>query len=243
MPSSCAGIISQARMTSTRLPGKVLMKIGGKTLLEYHIERLRWSGLPLVVATTVNQADDPIVEACDQLGIPTFRGDENDVLSRYHEAIDKFGFDPIVRVTSDCPLIDGWMIGEAVKKYTEAKTPWLYASNCLERTYPRGFDFEIFSRDMIDEAFQKAHSTPEREHVTPYLHQNLHGKTQFLSLTRSPDLSGFRLTVDEPDDFKMIERLILGFACAGKPENEITEILLQNPELRKINSHIEQKKV
>jgi len=230
-------------MTSTRLPGKILMKIGGKTLLEYHVERLRWSGLHIVIATTVNKTDDPIVELCGKLGVPVFRGDENDVLSRYYGAMEEFCFDPIVRVTSDCPLIDGYLIEDALKKYQQAKNPWLYASNCLERTYPRGFDFEIFSKEMLKEAFEKATAPAEREHVTPYLHQNLHGKTKFMSLTRSPDLGSYRLTVDEPDDFKLMEKLILDFDCGSKSESEIGQILLNNPELQKINSHVEQKKV
>lgn len=243
MASKGPGIISQARMTSTRLPGKVLMKVAGKTLLEYHIERLRLSGLPVVVATTTNETDEPIVDLCNQLQVPVYRGDENDVLSRFWETAEKFQIDPIVRVTSDCPLIDGKMIAQAVQQYLESKKSWLYLSNCLERTYPRGFDFEVFSREMLNEAFEKAQSLPEREHVTPYIHQNHHGKTKLQSIKRSTDMSAHRLTVDELDDFRLIEKLIIDYSAAEKSEREISQILIDHPELQRMNSHIEQKKV
>jgi spore coat polysaccharide biosynthesis protein SpsF len=237
------GIISQARMTSTRLPGKVLKQVLGKPLLAYHLERLQWSRLPVVVATTVLSTDDPIVQFCENQSIPIYRGDENDVLSRYYWAAQKFGFDTVVRVTSDCPLIDGNLIRQAVDQYQTLKNPWTYMSNCLERTYPRGFDFEVFSFEMIKAAFENAKSTPEREHVTPYFYQMKDPRTKLHSLTRASNLSRFRLTVDEPDDFKLMETLIADYDCAHKSEAEIGQVLLAHPELGQINAHIEQKKL
>ncbi len=230
-------------MTSTRLPGKVLKQIQGRSLLDYHLDRLAWSGLPVVVATTVNKTDDPIVQFCEQKGIPTFRGDENDVLSRYYGAAQKFGFDIVVRVTSDCPLIDGKLIRQAVDQYQAQGQAWTYMSNCLERTYPRGFDFEVFSFDMLKTAFEKATTPPQREHVTPYFYQKVDSRTVLKSLTRGSNLSQFRLTVDEPDDFKLIEKLISDYGCATKTEAEIGEVLQKHPELGNINAHIEQKKL
>lgn len=239
-----AGIISQARMTSTRLPGKVLRSIRGNTLLHYHLKRLQASGLPVVVATTVNASDEPIVEACDLEKIPYHRGSESDVLERYYQAAQKFGFDVVVRVTSDCPLIDGHLIRQAVDQYLQdSKTDWMYMSNCIERTYPRGFDFEIFSFAMLEEAFQKARTPSEREHVTPYIHQNRHGKTKFHHIKRTPDMSSHRLTVDEIDDFRLMETLIEKFHCDDLNESQICQILTDHPELKDINQHIEQKKV
>lgn len=229
-------------MTSTRLPGKVLKTINGKTLLQYHLQRLQQSLYPVMVATTVNQTDDPIVDACEKYGIPFHRGSEHDVLSRYFDAALKFDLDVIVRVTSDCPLVDGELIQRSVQHHLSAFTPWLYTSNCIERTYPRGFDFEIFSFEMLKEAYNLAKSTPEREHVTPYIHQNKHGKTRFQHITRQPDMSSYRLTVDEPDDFRLMETLIQQYRCDQMNEEQIAQVLLAHPELKEINQHIEQKK-
>jgi spore coat polysaccharide biosynthesis protein SpsF len=237
------GIVSQARMTSTRLPGKVLKQIQGHSLLEYHLNRLAWSGLPVIVATTVNKTDDPIVEFCEKKAIPTFRGNENDVLSRYYGAAEKFNLDVLVRVTSDCPLIDGKLIRQAVDQYQALGNRWMYMSNCLERTYPRGFDFEVFTFEMLKSAFERATTVPQREHVTPYFYQKIDSRTELKSLTRGSNLSQFRLTVDEPDDFKLMEKLIVDHGCALKTEAEIGEILQKHPELGQINAHIEQKKL
>jgi len=236
------GIISQARMTSTRLPGKVLKTINEKTLLQYHLQRLKMSSYPVVAATTVNKTDDPIVESCEKDGIPFHRGSEQDVLTRYYEAAQKFGFELIVRVTSDCPLIDGNLILQSVQSHIKSEQPWLYTSNCIERTYPRGFDFEIFSFAMLKEAHEKANSQSEREHVTPYIHQNKHGKTRFQHIKRAPDMSSYRLTVDEPDDFRLIQTLIQDYHCDQMNEDQIAKVLLDHPELKQINQHIEQKK-
>lgn len=238
-----AGIVSQARMTSTRLPGKVLKTIAGKSLLQYHVDRLKWSKLPIVIATTTNQTDDPIVDFAKENSLGYFRGSEMDVLSRYWGAVEKQDWDIIVRVTSDCPLIDGQMIRKAVDEYATLNQDWLYLSNCIQRTFPRGFDFEVFSKKMLQEAFEKASAPAEREHVTPYIHQNKHGKTHFRHITRTPDLHTYRLTVDEPDDFKMIETMIDRYGCGSQTEQEISQVLLKNPDLKKINQHIEQKKV
>lgn len=236
-------IVSQARMTSTRLPGKVLKKVGDKPLLQYHLDRLRLSGFPVVLATTTNPSDDPVIELCKDLDVPTFRGSEEDVLSRFYGAVKDRPFDVIVRVTADCPLIDGLQIARGVNDYLSSNTPWLYASNCLDRTFPRGFDFEIFSRPMLEEAFLKASSPSEREHVTPYFYQNKHGKTHFLSITSPTDFSGYRLTVDEPADFDLIEKLLTLFSCGSSTCEEICQVLLDNPSLAQINQHIEQKKI
>src|SRR5438093_1548655 len=111
------GIISQARTTSTRLPRKVLMEAGGKSVLEHGITRLKAAGYPIYIATTVNQTDDEIVSLCKKLDIPFYRGSENDVLSRYYECAKQFGLDVVVRVTSDNPLIDGNLVRQGIEKY------------------------------------------------------------------------------------------------------------------------------
>ena len=161
------GIITQARTGSTRLPGKVLQEVGGKTLLEHHLTRLLASGLPVYVATTTDPADDPIVEIAERLGCGVHRGSEDDVLARFHDTAVAFGLDVIVRVTSDCPLVDGDLIASAVEQYVAAEDPWLYLSNTQIRTFPRGFDFEIFGIGALAMAHSQAKGGPLREHVTP----------------------------------------------------------------------------
>lgn len=237
-----AGIISQVRMTSTRLPGKVMMPVNDVPLLKYHIDRLRQSNLPVIIATTTNSTDDLIEEfaKAEQLGY--HRGSEDDVLSRYHEAAVKYGLNTIVRVTSDCPLIDGSLIGKSVEKYLMLNDENVYLSNCVIRTFPRGFDFEIFSFKMLDEAFFKATLQSEREHVTPYIRANS-GKVRLEHIIRSKDASSFRITVDTPEDFEMIKILIGRYEAHRLNCDEIITILESHPELAQINAHIEQKKI
>lgn len=236
------GIITQARMTSTRLPGKILLEANSRSLLDFHVSRLQWSGIPVVIATTTNKTDDQLVEFCEKRKLGYFRGDENDVLSRYKGAADKFGFDVIVRVTSDCPLIDGHLIKEHVTEYLKLNRPEVDLTNTVERTYPRGFDFEIFSKSLLDRAFREATENSDREHVTLYLKKPTSGFVELRHITTEPNLSFFRLTVDEPDDYKMLKTLIEVHHCGDKNYAEIAAVLRAHPELKKINGHVEQKK-
>ena len=146
------GVITQARTTSTRLPGKVLLEVGGRTLLDHHLDRLATSGLGVYVATTVNATDDGIVELARRRGVGVHRGSEDDVLARYHECAVANDLDVVVRVTSDCPLIDGRVIAEGVAEFLRQDDPRLYLSNVVARTFPRGFDFEIFGAPLLAEA-------------------------------------------------------------------------------------------
>lgn len=230
-------------MTSTRLPGKVMREVCNKPLLQYHVERLSWSGFPIVLATTTNRTDDLIADLGKKLNIRTFRGSETDVLERFYYAVKDYSPDIIVRVTSDCPLIDGQQIYNAVLDYSKCRDSQLYASNCLERTFPRGFDFEIFSAPMLEEAHLQAVSLAEREHVTPYFYNNKKDKFRFLSFKNTVNDSGFRLTVDEQADFDLISTLISDWSCHLFTWDKICEILRSNPALKQINQHIEQKKL
>jgi spore coat polysaccharide biosynthesis protein SpsF len=240
---SKVGIISQARMTSTRLPAKVLMEVRGKALLKYHISRLKLSNFPLFIATTVNATDDRIVEFARREGVNFYRGSEEHVLSRYYECAKANDLNIIVRVTSDCPLIDGVLIGEAVSEYIKIADYNLYYSNALQRTFPRGFDFEIFSYSMLEEAYKQAVSSYDIEHVTPYINQNKSGKVNFKHVLNTEDRSVIRITVDTPDDFSLIKKLIEGYKADELGYKEIIAIFDKNPELKNINAHIEQKKV
>ncbi|MDJ1491719.1 glycosyltransferase family protein [Cytophagaceae bacterium DM2B3-1] len=237
------GIITQARMTSTRLPGKILKHVGGKTILEYHLDRLQWSNLPIYIATTTNATDDEVSNWALEHKIPCYRGSENDVLTRYYSCALENRLDVIVRVTSDCPLIDGKIIRQAVNQYITNNDSNEYLSNCLVRTFPRGFDFEIFSFELLEEAHQHATTPTQREHVTPYINQNVSGKVHIKHITRTSDNSQYRITLDTEDDFKLIRKLIEDFNCETMETQEIISLLMANPWLHEINSHIEQKKI
>lgn len=237
------GIISQARMTSTRLPGKVLLTAAGQPLLHYHAERLRQSGLPLYLAVTTNVQDDVLAAWAAANCLPCVRGDEHDVLSRYQFCADTFGLDVVVRVTSDCPLIDGRLVRAGVDAYLRANDPQLYLSNVLQRTYPRGLDFEVFSGELLREAATHATLASDREHVTPYIHQNRSAQVRFAHITRAADASGFRLTVDTAEDFALARTLIEQHQAAALDAEALIALMQAHPELAAINQHIEQKKL
>lgn len=237
------GIISQARMTSTRLPGKVLKEINGIPLLKYHIDRAMQSGYQLYIATTTNATDEPIVDFCKKENIPYYRGSENHVLSRYYGCAREHELDIIIRITSDCPLIDGALIKKALEKQKNAFGTYDYISNCIKRSYPRGFDFEIFSFEYLQEAYETATLPSDIEHVTPYIHQNRSNQTNFQHIVHSSDKSQYRITVDTPEDFELIEKLIKDHQAQNLPFNKIINILDEHPELVAINAHIEQKKL
>lgn len=237
------GIISQARLTNTRLPGKVLREAAGRPLLDYHMERLAWSKLPLYLAITANASDDALAAYAEAHRLPHTRGPEEDVLARFQQCAQEHDLDVIVRVTSDCPLLDGHLIQSAVQEYLAAGNPRLYLSNVLERTFPRGFDFEVFSRELLEEAYQRATLPADREHVTPYIHQNRSGRVEFRHVRRAEDRSAYRITVDTPDDFTLIKTLIEDYGAATLSGDELIELLDAHPELVALNAHIEQKKI
>ncbi len=244
-------IIVQARMTSTRLPGKVLKPVLGKPLLAYQIERLQRVKLAneIVIATTTNQTDEPIVELCNSLSVAYFRGSETDVLARYYQAATAHKADVVVRVTSDCPLIDPDVIDTAIAYYLQKPDSWQkpgfydYVSNCLERSYPRGMDTEVFSFSVLQEAFLEATAPPDREHVTPFIYRQPE-RYRLGHVVYSEDCSHHRWTVDTPEDFELIEKILTKIY----PENhnftlaDCLSTLKKYPEWYFINSHIEQKK-
>jgi len=240
------GVITQARATSTRLPRKILLPVGGKTFLDHHLDRVALSNLsPVVVATTINTDDDPIVELVTGRGLPVYRGSELDVLERFAGAAEENDLDVVVRVTSDCPLIDGRVIAAGVERYLAEGDPRLYAANTLERTYPRGFDFEIFSADLLREAHKNATLPADREHVTSYLHQNRPGDIRLLNLPFEGSAHGaqYRLTLDTEDDRRLLATLIEQYDGLSLDCAELVALMDAHPELNAINQHIEQKKL
>ncbi|GAA1590977.1 glycosyltransferase family protein [Kribbella sancticallisti] len=237
------GIITQARATSTRLPGKVLLTAGDRTFLEHHLDRLAGTGLPVVVATTTNVDDDPIVVLAEKAGVGVFRGSEHDVLSRFAGAARGYGLDGVVRVTSDCPLIDAQVVAAGVERFREEDDENLYVSNCLERTYPRGMDYEVFSTARLLDAETHATLAADREHVTPYLHQNRPGNVQLLNLPWHGGGAQYRLTLDTEDDRLLLTTLIEKYRADRLNCADLVALLAEHPELPALNEHIEQKKL
>lgn len=241
--------ISQARMTSSRLPGKVLMEAAGAPLLAHHLGRLRRARRvdAVVLATTVNATDDPVADLAGRLGVGVFRGDEQDVLGRFAGAAEAFGAEVVVRVTADCPLIDPVLIDEAVGRFLEgqgADPPMDYV-NIDTSLYPRGLDAEVFTRRALDEADREAVAPGEREHVTPFLYG--HPERFHLGPPVQPPLSlpPHRWCVDEPDDLALIRRM-LDALLPGRSDfgwQDCCTLLESNPAWSEINRGVAQRKV
>lgn len=228
-------IIVQARMTSTRLPGKVLKTVLNKPLLEYQIERLRKVKLAneIVIATTINTSDQPIVDLCDRLSVPFYRGSEEDVLSRYYQAAIQFQADTIVRIISDCPLIDPEIIDRVIDYYQQHYPDFDYISN---KGYSKGMDVEIFATFGLQKAHINSVKNSDREHITPYFYSN----PNFFKLgvfESTIDSSQYRLTVDTLEDFQLIEILLSHLRCQFTLKDVLT-LLEKNPNWVAINAHI-----
>lgn len=234
--------VVQARMTSTRLPGKVLMDLGGKPLLERQLERLRLcrTADEIVVACTDMAADAPLAKLAKERGYEVFRGDENDVLSRYLGAARAAKADVVVRVTSDCPLI----CPEVCDKVVGALDGADYASNTLERTYPRGLDTEAFTMAALERAAAEATSAPAREHVTWYIHTEARASFRTVPVKDAADNSALRWTVDEPADLAAVRALWDGLRLSDRAlgYREILEYARAHPEISALNAAVEQKK-
>lgn len=238
-------IIVQARMTSTRLPGKILKEVLQKPLLEYQLERLRRvrNTDELVIATTTNDTDLPIIDFCSRYHIKFFRGSEEDVLARYYLAASAHEASNVVRITSDCPLIDPDIIDQVIQTYMDNQATVDYVSNTLIRTYPRGMDTEVFSFSVLEEAYRKALLSTEREHVTPYIYG--HDRFRIKQVTAHNDLSKHRWTVDTPEDYELIRRIIEAIYPVNPvfTMQDVVNLLEQHPQWVEINSSVEQKSV
>ena len=235
-------IIVQARMTSTRLPGKVLLPLAGEPMLTRLVERLRrvQRADGIVIATTTNATDDPIAALCSQLGMPCHRGSDHDVLSRYADAARLHGADTVVRITSDCPLIDPALIDQTIAAYDEGGSD--YVSNMLPPTWPYGMAVEVFSAAALAQAHAEATQAAEREHVTPFLYW--HPERYRLRNVASPvDLSQHRWTVDTPEDYELVGRLFdhLMPTHPHFTQADVLALLDQHPDWIAINQHIQQK--
>lgn len=237
-------LIVQARMGSTRLPGKIFKEILEKPLLAYELERLRKvkKANTIVIATTNKPIDNAVVDFCHMEQVPLFRGSEDDVLDRYYQAAKSFDADVVVRVTGDCPLIDPKIIDETIDFYLKTYPNYDYVTNTLERTYPRGLDVEVFSFDALKKAAQDATLPAEREHVTPYIytHPDLFSLG---NITLTPNESHHRWTVDTEEDFLLISHILTALYPTN-PDfhmHDVLNLLKQHPEWIRINANIKQK--
>jgi glutamate-1-semialdehyde aminotransferase/spore coat polysaccharide biosynthesis protein SpsF (cytidylyltransferase family) len=234
--------ITQARVGSTRLPGKVLKTIKNKTLLEIHLTRILQSKKisKLIVATTIEPGAEKIVAIAKKLGVESYRGSVNDVLERFYLAALPENPDYIVRLTSDCPLIDAVEIDKVINKCIQGK--YDYTSNNIEPTFPDGLDTEVFKFSALKKAYNKATLKSDREHVTPYIWRNslVRGGKIFNSFNVKyhNDFSIYRLTVDTQEDFDLIRNLISRLGI-DKGWLDYVNYLDKNPKLMNINSKYE----
>jgi spore coat polysaccharide biosynthesis protein SpsF len=232
--------IVQARMSSTRLPGKVLADVAGKTMLARVVERLRLVNLinEVLVATTDNAPDDAIVKECRVCSVPVFRGDEKDVLDRYFRAAQFSGAKVVVRITSDCPLIDPEITNKTIAEFLEASPD--YAANTMTRTYPRGLDTEVMSFGALSKAWQLARARHEREHVTPYIYEHP-AEFKLLPVTGDADFSSHRWTVDTPEDLEFARAIYSRFGGQPFGWREVLGLLEGEPQLLELNRSVQQK--
>src|SRR6185503_3950681 len=198
--------IIQARMGSSRLPGKVLADVCGRPMLHYVISRVRQARRLslIVVATSDETTDDVVVRFCQTNDVPCFRGSRNDVLDRYYNAAKYFQADVIVRLTADCPLLDPAIIDKVVETFMAGQFD--YASNTQEPTYPDGLDTEVFTWKALERVWHEARVPSDREHVSTYMIKNP-GLFHIGSVKHDQDLSHLRLTVDEPRDLELIRQI------------------------------------
>lgn len=234
-------IIIQARMGSTRLPSKVMMPINGKPMIGYQIERLIKTGFPIIVATSENPNNDLLVDYVKSLGITVFRGSENNVLERYYEAAKLFHATDVIRITGDNPLVDGNFIQEQLRGFNPNNRRYYLHEGGLKKL-PLGMSFELFSFELLEEAYKKANLNSEKEHVTPYMHQNMPGDIEIHEFETEINFPVARLTVDTPEDYELVKKLILEHNCHFKNTQEIIDLLIVNKDLVGINNGVIQKK-
>ncbi|NLJ17763.1 glycosyltransferase family protein [Globicatella sulfidifaciens] len=240
------GAIIQARMGSTRLPEKVMKNLQGKTVLEHVIERVKQSKLidEIIIATTTHERDAVIESEALRCGVKAFRGSEDDVLSRYYYAAKENKLDVVIRITSDCPLIDPGVLDEIINYYMKNKFDIVSnaGSDLLSRTYPRGLDTEIFSFEVLENAFNNAKEKYQREHVTPYIYEMTRHVFYYKN---SVDYSKYRWTLDTDEDLKLITEIYRKL-YRGKHNfylSDVVGLFEKYPELNNINAHVEQKKI
>lgn len=246
MMSKVVAII-QARMGSTRLPGKVLADIGGKPMLAHLVDRIQSSLYldEIVIATTQDASDEPVLDFCTSHQLPCFRGDQFDVLDRYYRTSLSHQAGIVVRLTADCPLLDGELMDQVVHAHREQQVD--FTTNRLpppwKRSFPIGLDIEVANFSALEKAWIQANQPYEREHVMPYLY-NQPGRFKTLVLQNEPDLGNERWTVDTPSDLEMIRIVFHHFRNQpGFRWNDVKLFLEEHPEVVTINQNVQHKVV
>jgi spore coat polysaccharide biosynthesis protein SpsF len=226
--------IVQARMGSSRLPGKTLANLCGSPVLLHVVERLKKCNYihTVVVATTTNNEDDEIEDFCNKHKIECFRGSSSDVLSRYALCAKKYNASTVVRITSDNPLIDSKIVDHVIDFFLQGDFD--YVSNNIIKTFPHGLDVEVMSNDALQVSDKESTSPRDREHVTQYIRSSI-DKFNIRNVESDKDYSDIRITLDETEDYNLIEYLISTYG-SDIEFADIVEIFHNNPSLKKSNS-------
>jgi spore coat polysaccharide biosynthesis protein SpsF len=233
-------------MGSTRMPGKVMLKACGRTMLGHVLSRVSACSVvdEIIVATTKKEEDDVIVKECDCWGVRYYRGDELNVLQRYYEAALEAKTDTVVRVTSDCPVIDPDILSELIGRFYSENTAPKTTDYMRNEMYPLGLNAEIFTFAALEKSYREASKDYEFEHVTPYIY--LHPE-QFVikSIMSAIDYTSYRWTLDTKEDYELIGKIFsyLYEENALFGMKDILRLMDQFPELKQINSHIRQKRL
>jgi spore coat polysaccharide biosynthesis protein SpsF len=237
-------MIVQARMDSTRLPGKVLQPIAGKPMLEWQLDQLAAVRRAdrVVLATTVNPEDEALAALTRERGLACYRGSEHDVLERYAEAARAFDARTVIRICGDCPLMDPEVVDAVIACY-EQGPPADYVSNTCEKTFPLGCGAEVFSREALETANAEARDPVEREHVTPFFYFRPE-RFRIRQYKQDRDESHWRWTVDTPEDFDFVTRILTAIG-PRRPfrRADVFAVLDRHPEWSGINAHVRQVKV
>ena len=232
--------VLQARVSSSRLPGKVLKPILGKPMIIHEIERLQQCENidKLILATSMEESDNELVDVCKAHGVEVYRGNLEDVLDRYYQCSMLYNPEHVVRVTGDCPVIDPNLVDAVIDRHKKTNSD--YTSNVLNPTFPDGLDVEVIKMSVLKEMWEKAQLKSEREHVTLYIRNNINA-FNICSYVNEVDLSSMRWTVDEVADFKLIDSIFSGLYRKKKffDMNDILAFLQEHEELIKINSGIQ----
>ena len=229
------GCIIQARMGSTRLPGKVMLNIDEKNpIIYYVIKQISESRLcdQIVIATTTLPEDEEIVKFAKNMSVPCFRGSAEDVLDRYYQCAKEFSFSTIIRITSDNPLIDPKLVDDAISFYKS--NSYDYVTNCKPRTFPQGTEVEIFSFNALEKIWKNARKLSEREHVTPYFYNNP-DQFKIFNIRNNENLSHLRWTVDRKEDLEFVKNIVSKIKKSPILMSDILKLLKMEPELININ--------
>ena len=236
--------IIQARMGSTRLPGKVLLDLAGKPVLERVVRRCRRAAQvdEVIIATTLKAADDPIMDLCVAQKSDCYRGSEDDVLDRYYQAARWSKAETVVRITADCPLVEPEVIQRCVGEFLEPPAVDYAANTLPPRTFPRGLDVEVFSFAALERAWQEDGNPAWREHVTPYIYR--HPEVYRLrAVVNDVDYSDMRWCVDTQEDLALVRNIYGAFGTDGFSWREVVTLLQQNPQWLELNRAVVQKEL